>query len=276
MDEVNIVYEYLKHENIKDPVMFDVGAHAGGSLYQFARDKWKIYAFEPNPSMIEKLNQNMTMWNIHSQVKLFPVALGEEKKHVDFYVSNESTGISSVIPFRDSHQKALQVEVTTVKDICKENNIGKIHFLKIDVEGNDMNVLKGVNWEKNAPDVVIAEFEDYKTKSLNIIMPDIFNYLKERGYYVVVSEWQPIKQYGIEHSWNKFLMPENATNYNPAGWGNLIAFKNFDYGVFASAVQTASNKQLQKVKQHYVNSMAPRNLLSRVKNKLKTVKASLC
>ena len=45
-----------------------------------------------------------------------------------------------------------------------------------------------------------------------------------KGYYVYVSEWQPIIRYGIKHDWKAFSRyPCRLTD--ESAWGNLLAFK---------------------------------------------------
>ena len=51
--------------------------------------------------------------------------------------------------------------------------LSKIDFLKIDVEGLDWNVLKGVPWDRVKPEVIECEFEDAKTLALGHTYRDI-------------------------------------------------------------------------------------------------------
>lgn len=275
MDEVKIVFEYLKQFQIdsSNKVMFDVGGHAGGALYPFAKDGWKVHSFEPNPIMLKKLQENIKRWGL-KDVITYSQALGDsEKKDVDFYLSSESTGISSVIPFHATHEKKYKVDIESVNSISSRIGIDKINFLKIDVEGNDYNVLLGVDWKRNDPDVIVVEYEDAKTKVLNITMPDIVNYLITKGYEVKISEWLPIVKYGAEHTWSKFIDQEHMNEYNRQGWGNLIAFKKFRSDLFATSVQKVyqtkinniKNKMAKVVKAPVVTNL---DLFSRAKNKI--------
>ena len=220
VDETQLIYKLVDHSPGK--VMIDVGAHFGGSSYKFFKKDWEIYAFEPDTEnrkkFIEKLGNKK---NVHLDIR----AVGEHvEKSKAFYASSVSTGISGMLVFEKNHKQVDTVDVTTITNVVNENNIKHVDFLKIDVEGYDFSVLKGVPWDKIKPDVVECEFEDAKTKLLGHSWKDICEYLVDKGYIVYVSEWHPIVRYGIRHDWlgiKKYpceLEDENA-------WGNLLAFR---------------------------------------------------
>lgn len=50
-----------------------------------------------------------------------------------------------------------QVTVRTLADVCEEYRLENIHFLKVDVEGLELSVLKGNDWDRFRPWVVVVE-----------------------------------------------------------------------------------------------------------------------
>ncbi|WP_416876865.1 FkbM family methyltransferase [Litorimonas sp.] len=220
-DETYLIFKIVE-EN--DPgIMVDVGAHYGGSARPFAKNGWSVFCQEPDPKnrahLVRSLGKNKL-------VKIDPRAVGEipETGRV-FYSSDESTGISGMLAFRETHEQSATVDVTTVAEIIKEQDISHIDFLKIDVEGYDFGVLKGVPWDDMKPDIIECEFEDAKTKHLGHSWTDICDYLVNRGYTVYLSEWHPIIRYGIPHDWAALKRyPCELEDIN--AWGNLLAFKN--------------------------------------------------
>lgn len=70
------------------------------------------------------------------------------------------------------------VEVVTLDEFVTENKINKIHLLKIDVEGNEMNVLRGAkkSLEKDIFDVIQFEFTQINSVS-RVFMKDYFDLL---------------------------------------------------------------------------------------------------
>lgn len=220
-DETAFLYEYLL--NCPDSrVMIDVGAHHGSALLPFARNNWRIFAFEPDPTNREKLLKrikNLGLVSVDSRAVSDTII-----DLVPFYASKESAGISSLTPFRDSHQEVCHVSVTTLSAFCKDKEITSVDFLKIDAEGHDLMVLKGFPWESFGPNVILCEFEDNKTIPLGYDFHEIALFLVDKGYTVLVSEWHPIIRYGMPHDWCRLDAYPCKLSTSDA-WGNLIAFR---------------------------------------------------
>jgi FkbM family methyltransferase len=221
IDETDLVFEFFREDSTSS-VMIDVGSHFGTALKDFAEIGWRIFAFEPDPSNREKL---LARIQNNSRVTVDTRAVTNKAGDtIPFYVSQESTGVSTLRPFLDSHE-ATCVVTTTIAEISKEYNITQIDFLKIDTEGHDLMVLQGVPWEQLQPKVIECEFEDSKTVALGYTFHDLANYLLDRGYTVFVSEWHPIVRYGIRHDWNRLMKyPCELADFK--AWGNLLAFKS--------------------------------------------------
>ncbi|WAL58970.1 FkbM family methyltransferase [Thermocoleostomius sinensis] len=222
LDETQLVAELLSHLP-EHSIMLDVGAHHGSALLSFVEKGWRVFAYEPDPDNRQVLERRMNSYtNLTIDRRAVSDRAGET---VSFYASPESTGISTLSPFQDSHQQKCQVITTTVAEICAEHQLHQIDFLKIDTEGHDLMVLKGVPWDKIHPAVIECEFEDHKTVPLGYTVEDLAQYLVDRGYTVLVSEWHPIVRYGIQHDWHR-LMLYPCQLATPHAWGNLLAFKH--------------------------------------------------
>ena len=203
-------------------VMVDVGAHFGGSLERFAKNGWEVYAFEPDPVNRERLLSRIEdCKTVHVDSRAVSNCV---KDKLPFFSSDVSFGISTLNPFHESHQETCEVSTTTVADICKDNELTSIDFLKIDTEGHDLMVLKGVPWEEIKPQIIECEFEDAKTASLGYRFEDIAQYLVDKGYTVLVSEWHPVVEYGKRHDWHRLVAYPCKLN-DANAWGNLIAFR---------------------------------------------------
>ena len=226
-DEPHLIYEL--YANRPSGVMIDVGTHIGTSLQPFAQKGWQIFGFEPDPNNRQKVLDNTSGFN---NVNIFDLAVSDQGgKQLEFFTSNVSTGISSLAKFHDSHQPTTVVTTTTLKDVVAEHQIRTIDFLKIDTEGFDLFVLKGFDWNKNShPKAIVCEFENRKTVPLGYTVDDMFTFLTDKGYQIVISEWYPIVEYGRQHRWRRFISsPQQITN--PLAWGNFLAVKPADYPV---------------------------------------------
>lgn len=217
MEEAHIVHRLLRHGG--PGILLDVGAHRGHTLMPFAADGWTVYAFEPDPAnrlALELLVAGMP------NVTVVPKAVSNTTGHRTLFTSVQSTGISSLAPFTESHRAVATVEVTTLAEHMKGRRISEVTFLKVDVEGFERPVLDGFPWAHVRPRVVLVEFEDAKTLPLGYSWEDLARFLVEHRYYVLISEWFPILAYGTRHRWRGFKVYP-ATLIDPRGWGNLIA-----------------------------------------------------
>jgi len=126
-------------------VIFDIGANIG--LYTLFIGRYlkngKIFSFEPNPLAFKKLKKNIEENSIRN-VFLFQSAVGGkvEKKILREY--STSTTISRITDSQTNNLKGHWVEVITLDSIIEKHKIPTINILKIDVEGYEDEVLRGV------------------------------------------------------------------------------------------------------------------------------------
>ena len=207
-----------------DPILVDVGAHQGTVSTIFAKKGWPVLAFEPEEKNRQVFQQRLAQFK---QVDCIPKAVSDVTgDKVPFYVSQEHYGIHSLKPWHDTHELADEVETIRLEEILKQKEIPSGTFLKIDIEGADFLALKGFDFQKYRPELVMIEFMDERTQpNFNYTHHDVVAYMKERGYITFVSEWEPIKEYGREgqktppHRWKQCI--PYPVDHQPA-WGNLI------------------------------------------------------
>jgi FkbM family methyltransferase len=204
-------------------VMVDVGAHRGGAARRFADAGWQVICHEPDPDNRAALEA----WaRGHANVVTDARAVADvSDRQLTLYASPESTGISSLLSFHDSHAPRCAVRTCTVADIVRERRLEGIDVLKIDAEGYDLPILRGISWEQLQPEIIICEYEDRKTRALGYGVEDMARFLELKGYWVLVSEWHPIQRYGGPHSWKglRWYVPGEC---DAEGWGNLMAFRS--------------------------------------------------
>ncbi len=248
VDETAVIAELMKNRKGGEHCMIDVGAEFGGSAAHFDKWGWTIRCYEPDPAnrakLIERFKEN-------DNVTIDAHAVSDEpQKGVPFFRSDESPGISGLHAFRDTHREEGMVDLTTVAEIIEDRGLSKIDFLKIDVEGFDFNVLKGVPWDLLRPDVIECEYEDSKTAKMGHTWRDIAEYLRERGYAVYISEWHPIIRYGIAHDWKR-VVPYPGVDVSTESWGNMLAFREDPgYSTVAAAFEKLVRKHPDAPNQH--------------------------
>jgi len=128
-------------------VAFDVGANIGlVSLLLANFGCSHTYSFEPVPITHQRLLKNIAL-NPRAGKRIIPVplALGEAPGEIDFAVFPDSYGQSKIYtPDCDGPTtQIIRVSVSTIDSFCRQHSIGDVSFLKIDVEGREVDVLLG-------------------------------------------------------------------------------------------------------------------------------------
>ena len=211
--------EYFSNRGIG--VMIDVGAHFGSTLKPYLQRGWRVIACEPDPAKFPKLQR----FDVGPNFTLIKAAVGEfEQEAAEFFTSEESTGISSLTPFRTSHVRSASVSVTTLSRIVEDCDVRDLDFLKVDAEGSDYAVLRGFPWSHLKPEVVLCEFDEKKRSGSEPGYRELGDFLIDRDYCVWMSEWFPIVRDGGNHRWRS-VRRYPCELEDPEAWGNYIAVR---------------------------------------------------
>ena len=95
-------------------------------------------AFEPDPELCERLQANLNRNGIE-RVRIHSVALGNPQKPSALLRNERNRGENRLVDAR--HRKGIVVSVRPLWEILRERNIGRVDVLKIDVEGNEAEIL---------------------------------------------------------------------------------------------------------------------------------------
>jgi FkbM family methyltransferase len=129
--------------------ILDAGAYRGWFvklILEHARtDRFEIHCFEPCESTFRILERNT---GNDRRVRLVQAALGCRCEKAPLYSDGPGSGRSSLTRLNLRHcaiemHRAEEVEVQTVDSYCQERGIERVHLLKIDVEGHELDVLAG-------------------------------------------------------------------------------------------------------------------------------------
>jgi FkbM family methyltransferase len=182
--EINFVQKYLK----RGMTALDIGAHHG--LYTLLASKrvgpsGKVFAFEPSPRERKHLVRNVRI-NFCSNVHIEPYALGKESARINLYVvEGGEDGCNSLRPPTvQSETRPVPVEVVTLDAIATKLCLTKVDFVKLDVEGAELDVLKGaVGLLQTIPrPVLLVEVYDIRTEPWGYKAREIVEFLDQMGY----------------------------------------------------------------------------------------------
>ena len=173
--------------------VIDVGANHGMFSLEAAHligPEGIVHAFEPTPGTRELLQNNLAA-NGLSTVKVFPSALGETKGTARLRVHNEMSALNTLAA-RDvtwNHQtlpadQIIEVPVTTLDDHLNDHGLPHVDFLKIDVEGFELCVLRGARnlLREKRVDLILLEIGDGTCATAGVEPIDLVNELDSYGY----------------------------------------------------------------------------------------------
>lgn len=145
-------------------VFIDVGANIGlMSFYAsgFVGFTGKILSFEPTAKYFGDLTAGIEKNNFKN-ITALKLALGKEKGSFPIYFNNVCPSL--VKTSETDEFEIIQVEV--LDDVLKANNISKVKLIKIDVEGFELEVVKGAKNLFSSPDAPIACVEYVKGQQI--------------------------------------------------------------------------------------------------------------
>jgi len=145
-----------------DFVVFDVGAHDGAYVEAARRvvdSRLRAFSFEPQDVCFEILR---TRYERDPKVSLHKTAISNHVGAGELFYSEQGESFASLCRQSDAQTKVQKVRVTTVDQFCDENGVGRIQFLKIDTEGQEMEVLQGASRmiQEGRIDFIQFEFGD--------------------------------------------------------------------------------------------------------------------
>lgn len=214
--------------------IFDIGAFDGleGICLALVNPNAIVYAFEANPEMIEKILLNkrkiqklfLTKLNNY---KIFNYAVSNRsgvKKN--FYIAKNPT-VSSLYKFNQNLEayypgfknphfttiKKIKISTIKLKDFIVKKKINSIEMIKIDTQGNDFNVLKGLKEKISIVNEGILEISCEKKSMIykkKFETKNIFNFLKKNGF--LISKIKLIKSAKYNEA-DIYFNKKNTTSY---------------------------------------------------------------
>ena len=194
------ITSFLIKKKLKVNIFFDIGSHMG-TYTDFVNKIYpncKSFLFEPQSKIFEKITEKYLK---NENIKVFNLAVSDTENKKNLYLNmhdltstlsnfNEQ---SSYLNFKAklygtdiknmSHETEL-VQTTTLKKFIINNNLNKIDLIKIDTEGHEFNVLKGLEDKIDIINNVLIEFHHRKL-FLGYEPSEIHTFLINNGFKLI-------------------------------------------------------------------------------------------
>ena len=177
-----------------DSVIMDVGANIGDWSVALINEGYhgRLVAVDPLSENLEKVRKKLTGLN-YKNFDLCECALNNRIEKLKFFVNKDEalSGHDSIYDMRKLGYEAdidcVDVQSTTLDELAIKKNIIKINFLKIDVEGNELNVLKGAANFLSKGDIDFIQIEfGHAARAARIYLHDIVQFVHKYDYEIFV------------------------------------------------------------------------------------------
>ncbi|MBQ3312053.1 FkbM family methyltransferase [bacterium] len=126
--------------NNKD--IIDVGGYIGDSAIVFSPyTNGMIYSFEPTTGLYNFMQQTLKLNQKCKNIVPINIGLGSKKEKQLIHLMDSGSSINRLIVLNEYETE--EIEITTLDDYVKENNLNNIGLIKVDIEGFEQEFLKG-------------------------------------------------------------------------------------------------------------------------------------
>ena len=166
-------------------VFLDIGANIGYfSLLAATKEASStVVAFEPVKELFDKLQENVSLNKVKNVIAI-NAALGEINEEKEIFLSGpDNLGMSSFQPSENFSGKAEKVKVLCVDDWFKTFGLSKIDLIKIDTEGSELAVIKGMKQVLSQfKPLIIVELNPETLAMFKLTSQDILDYLNNLNF----------------------------------------------------------------------------------------------
>jgi FkbM family methyltransferase len=169
-----------------DDVFIDVGAHVGYFTLLASRrvgPAGAVLSIEPNPFALAQLRQNVARSHTVN-VLVERSACGESLRVVRLYLHTESnSSMASLSTANATGGVAVDVPCTTLDQLCQEHALARVDLVKIDVEGAELSVLRGMKRiMKDIRPVIVLELEPHLLEAFGTPLQTVLTLLADCDY----------------------------------------------------------------------------------------------
>lgn len=173
--------EDIKKHIRPNSVCLDIGANFGYYSILMSGLCKRVFSFEPEPYNFNLLQANITQNQCHNVIPQC-MAVGNDNTIMDMYLSKECTGMHRLYPSKYTTDETIRVIVRRLDD---STLLGEdISFVKIDVEGSEFGVLKGMEKILDKDLTIYMEFVEEGQREYGSDPKEVLGFLESKGFNI--------------------------------------------------------------------------------------------
>jgi len=210
-DQIGIFFIEKILSQLQDPITFDIGANIGNHALVMSKYSKMVYLFEPQSDIQQLLQETMKLNEINNW-KIFS-GLSDINETVTFYKNLDGNNGASTFSSELKREGCIEEKFTLQQgdQIVKDNEIEKVDFIKLDVEGYESKVLHGlIHTIHRFKPIIMIEWNNEITRK-QFVKYDLFNTLFF-DYTIKAVMYNTDKSYfhnklfrKIRRKWNKLF-----------------------------------------------------------------------
>ena len=229
--ELKLMQEYLPQSTI----VFDVGANVGNwaKLALAVNPAISLHCFEPSSYTYQKLLENHFPPNVNCN----HFGLSSTRQQANLFIFKEGSELNSLYRregLEDGYQIAPQsesepIELRTLDDYVEESGINTIDFLKVDIEGHELDFFRGSEKLLSQYKIKVIQFE-YGGCNIDarVFLKDFFNlfskYPHYRFYKIFPDSLRQIDRYDVQL--DNFQYQNWAIIYTQVPFSKILFWKS--------------------------------------------------
>jgi FkbM family methyltransferase len=161
--------------------ILDIGANIGVTAQYFS-NYGKVYALEPSKEHFNCLTEMINFNKLNDKIIPINKALYIQSGKLPLYHNKNRTMYSLHTAVNDGSSKEEVVDCMTIDQLFKENNLEQVDFMKLDVEGSEVEILSGTGFKDVCEKIktLIIESHSWTGRNPN----QLTDVLQTRGYSV--------------------------------------------------------------------------------------------
>lgn len=184
--EVDVLAEILDSLE-SDDVFYDVGANVGlhacfaGNIL----DSGSVVAIEPHPKSVERLRKNLSLNEIDGTVGEYAIASEYGTATLEL-PEDEAGAIGSVEMSDDANGKSVEIDLIPGDDVIGPDGLPTPNVMKIDVDGGEMGVLRGLEntLDGDTCRLIFCEIHPEDLPDYGATAQEVRELLSELGYTI--------------------------------------------------------------------------------------------